>query len=388
MRVLAACSLGGAGHLTPLLPYLVGARDLGHETLVVGPPAISTLVGPTGFPFQTGDEPPEDEVAPIREQLPVLPAAEASVLGSCQLFGRLAARAMLPAMERVCSEWVPDLILREPCEYSSAVVSVRTRTPAAQVAISVAEGEAASIRAAAPALEEHRVGLVDHLWSCPYLTTFPASLDPSPFPNTIRVRPTSGPASDRLPGWWESPDLPLVYVTFGTVLGYMSIAAGVYRAALQAVQHLEARVLLTVGGRFDQDQLGLLPSNVHVESWVEQARVFTEADLVVCHGGSGTAYGALAAGLPLVTVPVFADQFENSRRISAYGAGRAVEMDNRSLAGPRRPIQVEDAPQITAAIEAVLGDQSYRRQARRLAHEMAGAPPAREVLSQLLAGSI
>jgi MGT family glycosyltransferase len=178
-----------------------------------------------------------------------------------------------------------------------------------------------------------------------------------------------------------------VYVTFGTVLGYMSIAGGVYRAALEAVRHLEARVLLTVGKRFDLNHLGSLPPNVHVEAWVDQARVLPEADLVVCHGGSGTAYGALAAGLPLVTVPVFADQFENSRRITAYGAGRTVETESASSTGLRRPIGGEDAPRITAAIESVLADESFRRQARLLALEMAAAPPAREVLARLLAGA-
>jgi UDP:flavonoid glycosyltransferase YjiC (YdhE family) len=40
----------------------------------------------------------------------------------------------------------------------------------------------------------------------------------------------------------------------------------------------------------------------------------TSADLVVCHGGSGTAFGALAAGVLIVVVPLFADQFENGRR--------------------------------------------------------------------------
>ena len=37
MRSLAACLLGGAGHLQPLLPFLRAAREQGHETLVVGP---------------------------------------------------------------------------------------------------------------------------------------------------------------------------------------------------------------------------------------------------------------------------------------------------------------------------------------------------------------
>ena len=59
-------------------------------------------------------------------------------------------------------------------------------TPVAQVAISLAEAEAGSIAAAAPALEEHRQGLVSELRAQPYLTRFPASFDPSPFADTVR----------------------------------------------------------------------------------------------------------------------------------------------------------------------------------------------------------
>ncbi len=163
MRVLAACSLGGAGHLNPLLPFLSVARDQGHDALVVGPPALRDLVESAGYPFRAGGEPPEAEVAPLRDRLTTAPRAEAVVLGNRDLFGRLATTAMLPGMERTCFEWEPDLVLREPCEYASAVVAPRLRIPTAQVAISLARAEAASIAAAAPALENHRRGLVDEL---------------------------------------------------------------------------------------------------------------------------------------------------------------------------------------------------------------------------------
>src|SRR4051794_13434027 len=123
MRVLAACSLGGAGHLRPLVPLLDAARDRGDEVLVIGPPALTGLVEATGHPFVAGDEPPEAVVAPIREQLPVAPAGEASVLGNRELFGRLATTAMRPAMERLFARWRPDLVVRDPCEYASAVVA-------------------------------------------------------------------------------------------------------------------------------------------------------------------------------------------------------------------------------------------------------------------------
>ena len=383
MRVLGACSLGGAGHFNPLVPLLRAARRRGDEVLVVGPPALGEMVERAGFPFWPGGEPSEQEVAPIRERLSVAPAAEASVLGNRELFGRMATLAMLAEMERAVAHWRPDLVLREPCEYASAIVAARAGIPVAQVAISLAEAEAGSIAAAGPELERHHVRLIDELRASPYLTRFPASLDPSPFERTLRFRESDGgPGS--LPDWWGGSDAPLIYASFGTVLGSMSIAAGVYRVVLAAVEDARARVLLTVGRRFDRAMLGSVPAHVHVEAWIDQIQVLAHADLVVCHGGSGTALGALAAGVPLVVVPFFADQFENARRIAASGAGLVVEQATESTGGSRRPIDARAAPHVADAIEAVLGDASYRRRARSIAAEMATSPDADEVLARLL----
>jgi MGT family glycosyltransferase len=148
----------------------------------------------------------------------------------------------------------------------------------------------------------------------------------------------------------------LVYVTFGTVLGYISIATGIYRTVLEAVKSLEARVLLTVGHQFDPSNLGPLPANVHLEAWVEQADVLGSADVVVCHGGSRTVFGALAAAVPLVVAPLFADQFENARRIAAVGAGALVEVERRSADAARHGPDVKIAGALHQGIEAVLAE--------------------------------
>ena len=87
-----------------------------------------------------------------------------------------------------------------------------------------------------------------------------------------------------------------------------------------------------------------------MERWVEQEHVLAEAGLVVCHGGSGTTLGSIAAGVPLVLVPSFADQFQNSRRIAAAAAGVVAEPDG-----------------IREAIQRVLRDTSYRHRAELLA---------------------
>jgi hypothetical protein len=260
--------------LHPLVPFLAAARACGHETLVIGPPAMAEHVGRTGFDFRAGGEPDETEIAPIREQLPVVPRAEAAILGNRELFGRLATTAMLPAMRRLSDEWRPDLVLRDPCEYASAVVAHERDIPTAQVAISLADVELGSIMVATPALEAHAAGLADALRASPYLTRFPESVDRSSFAVTYRYHePRKGPIA-ALPDWWPRHDGPLVYLTFGTVLGHMSIALDVFRAALDAVADLPVRVLLTIGHRLDPSTLGVVPCNVHVERWVDQSDVF------------------------------------------------------------------------------------------------------------------
>lgn len=383
MRVLAACSLGGAGHLQPLRPFLDAARRRGAETLVVGPPAIARLVGETGHPFTAGGEPPEDVVAAIRERLPVVPAREASVLGNRELFARRATAAMLPAMHPVIAEWKPDVVLRDPCEYASAVVAPGLGVATAQVAIGLAEVEWGSIDVAAPALDDYRPGLTAEVRASPYLTRFPASLDASPFDDTRRFREIARPAQP-LPDWWNGSRKPLVYVSFGTVLGHMAIAAETYRVALAAAARIDARVLLTVGHRFDPSLLGEPPRNVHVEPWIDQADVLAEADVVVCHGGSGTTFGALAAGVPLVIVPLFADQFTNGTLVARAGAGMVVDRGRDTGGRPRR-LGEDDAAALAETIDAVRSDGSFRRHAERIAAEMARAPTVDDLLDELVA---
>jgi MGT family glycosyltransferase len=171
-------------------------------------------------------------------------------------------------------------------------------------------------------------------------------------------------------------------MSFGTVLGHMTIASEVYRTALEAVTGLDARVLLTVGRRFDPSQLNDVPDHVHVEAWVDQAETLGEAALVVCHGGSGTTFGALASGVPVVVVPLFADQFTNGSRVLQARAGLLIDAD-RDTQG-RRHLGRGDAVHIRDAVEAVLADGSYRENARAVAAEMVAARTTKTTLEDLL----
>lgn len=373
--------MAGASHFWPMLPMISGAQQRGAEVLVVGPTSLREAVEATGFDFAGGDEPEDSDVVRIRNRLPTSPPEEAAVLANRELFGRLATSAMLPAMERVFAAWKPDLVLREPCEYASGVLAGRTDTSIAQIAVSLAQVEDGSIRVAEPVLEEHHRGLAEGLRTMRYLSRFPPSIDPSPFPHTIRYREERLGPPGALGNWWSDSTRPLIYVTFGTVLGYMEDAGAVYRAAVRAVGDLDVRVLLTVGRKFDPAELGSIPSNVHVEPFVEQHDVFEQAQLVVCHGGSGTVLGALGAGVPIVAVPLFADQFANSEQLVAVGAAvPARRLDERF------PIGDEAVRPIREAIVTALATASYAAAARQISTEIAGLPRADDVIDKLIAG--
>jgi UDP:flavonoid glycosyltransferase YjiC (YdhE family) len=130
---------------------------------------------------------------------------------------------------------------------------------------------------------------------------------------------------------------------------------------------------MTVGRGFDMSKLRDIPGNVHVEAWIDQASILGEADVVVCHSGSGTVYGALAAGVPLVVMPIWGDNMANATTVAGAGAGIEITTGQDSH-GDRILVSREDSPRIREAIETVLAAASYRQTARAIAAEMATAP--------------
>jgi UDP:flavonoid glycosyltransferase YjiC (YdhE family) len=173
-------------------------------------------------------------------------------------------------------------------------------------------------------------------------------------------------------------------LTFGSIAGGLGTARLAFQYAIEAVASLEARILVTTGLGFDRRLLGDVPANVTVESWVPQASVFPFASLVLCHGGSGTTYGALAAGLPIVFVPMFADQRTNAGLITAAGAGVVVDVGSKSEPG-FRAIESSDVPRIRAAVLEVLAKSSYPLAAQVIAEEISSTGSASDCLEELFA---
>jgi UDP:flavonoid glycosyltransferase YjiC (YdhE family) len=363
MRVLLA-STAGAGHLGPLVPFAHALRRAGHEILVAAPISAQPRVERAGLPSISFADALERDLAPVWERVRAATPDEANRLVLGELFGRVRARAALPGVELAIDAWRPDVVVRESCEFASAVAAEARDIPVARVGPFLLMLEDAAIRMAAPGVDELRrwAGLApdpagERLAASPYLTLTPASFElpdgPEP-PHTWRFHDKPPPLRAVRPA--GAP--PLVYLTFGSVAAGMGFFPGLYREVIDALADLPIRLLVTVGETADPAALGPLPAHVRAERWIPQAEVFAEAGAMIGHGGFGTTMGALLAGVPQVVVPLFADQPYNAARVAALGAGVAT-----------------DPTGVRAAVERVLAEPAFRAAAGRVALEAQGLPP-------------
>jgi UDP:flavonoid glycosyltransferase YjiC (YdhE family) len=380
VRVLFS-STRGAGHFNPLVPFARAFERAGHEVVVAGPPVLADSASGAGFEFRQFDPPPEDELGEIWAGVPYLPPEEANRVVVSEIFGRLNSTAALPGLRATMEDWRPDVVLRDPNEYGSALAAELHGIPHARVAISLVSVEELGIGIAAGAVDSigRDAGLPrdpagDRLRAEPYLSTFPPSLDDGDEPDTHRFRdPAWDEPAGELPRWWPGrEDQPLVYVTFGSVAGQFPQALPAYGLAMRAVADLPVRVLLTVGKDLDLDALPPAPENVRVERWVPQQDVLGHAAAAVVHGGSGSTLGAIAAGLPLVVVPLFADQPQNAARVEEVGAGIAVVPDRADPEASLQPLH--------DAVAAVLAEPSYGERAAALAADSRAQPVVDEAV--------
>ena len=383
MRILFT-STGGAGHFTPLVPWIEASLRRGHKILVVGPAKLAEITAGSGYPMRIGGSPTPEEVAPIWSQVATMKHDDAGPLVIGEIFCRLNSGALLPAMRATCDEWAPDLVLRDPTEFASAVAAEERGIRHVRIAHGLAAGEADMLQITAAPLQSFGPGVDRRIAESTYETLFPEMLDDSQFSDTRRYRlPVNSVATQAVPNRSPGNVDPLIYVTFGTVAPTMPGMMLLFRAVFDAVAGLPVRVLLTVGRELDIGQLGTPPKNVRIERWVDQVDVMTEAALVVCHGGAGTTLGALAAGVPMVIFPLFADQAANARCVVAAGAGVAVEA--RGVEAANRTIESHDTAALRDAILQVLNDPTYVQASAKTRSAFTALPLLDDAYDELVA---
>jgi MGT family glycosyltransferase len=173
-------------------------------------------------------------------------------------------------------------------------------------------------------------------------------------PNVLHV----GPRLDD-PSWaedWSPPrgDAPLVLAALSSDFQDQEDLQGRIAAALG---ELPVRGVLTTGKGLDPADVPAR-DNLQVVRSAPHAQVLREAAAVVTHCGHGTTIKALAAGVPLVCLPMGRDQLDVAARVVHRGAG--VRLDPAA-----------EPAEIRVALRTVLDEPEYRRAAERIAAAIA-----------------
>ncbi|VDP34614.1 unnamed protein product [Heligmosomoides polygyrus] len=106
----------------------------------------------------------------------------------------------------------------------------------------------------------------------------------------------------------------------------------------------------------DSDLKDRLPPNVHTFRWLPQADLLShpKTKAFMSHGGQNSLQEAINAGVPLITVALFADQHKNSKIAAKHGF--AVNLRKSEFS--------EEA--IVAAVKEILENEKYSKNAKRL----------------------
>ncbi len=119
------------------------------------------------------------------------------------------------------------------------------------------------------------------------------------------------------------PDRPFVLVSLSSVFQEQQ---GTLQSVCEALAPLPLEVLVTTGRGVSPDAL---PStdNLEARSFIQHDAVLPSVDLVITHGGLGTAMFSAGAGVPMLLLPNGRDQSDNAERVEALGFGRELSCD-------------------------------------------------------------
>lgn len=369
MRILFTFA-GGNGHFEPLIPIARAAETAGHIVAFAGQAVMIPTIETTGFTaFATAGA----TLSSTSERLPLLKLdLEREDRDLREGFARRLARQRADAILALSAEWQPDLIVCDEIDFGAMIAAERLGLPYASVLV-IAAGSFVRKEVVGEALSELRD---EHgLPPDPDLAMLSRYLVISPFPPSYRdpafplpatahnIRPHIFDAvhNNIAPPWtMHLNNTPTIYFTLGTVFNVES--GDLFERVLAGLRDMPINIIATVGREIDPAEFGPQPANIMIKQYMPQSAILPHCDLVVSHGGSGSVIGALAHGLPMVLIPMGADQPLNAMRCEALGVARALDA-------------VEATPEtVREAVSIVLADPGYHIAAERLREETAKLP--------------
>ncbi|MBB1254842.1 macrolide family glycosyltransferase [Streptomyces alkaliterrae] len=341
---IAMFSIAAPGHVNPSLDVIRELVDRGHRVSYAIPAEFADKVA------EAGAEPRIYESAITTKVDPSFWGTE--LIDALEIFLEDSVRA-LPQLAEAFAGDEPDLVLYDIAAYPARVLAHTWGVPAVQLSPSMVAWEGYEAEVGEPATRDMRQterGIAYYRRFRDWLTEHGL---PDPDPDRFAGRPARcvalisevmQPNADRvnrdvytftgpcLSGraeqeeWRRPTDARnVMLVSLGSAF---TKAPDFYRSCVAAFGGLPGwHVVLQIGRHVTEEELGPIPANFEVHSWVPQLAILREADLFVTHAGMGGSQEGLVCRVPMIAVPQAVDQYGNAEMLESLGVARRLETE-------------------------------------------------------------
>jgi UDP:flavonoid glycosyltransferase YjiC (YdhE family) len=370
-----------ASHLQPLVPVGRELLNRGHEVAIVCSRPFCGVVREFGFKaIPAGLDWLRAEAEKFFPQLRPLPSQERYGWILSNVYGDRAARRLIPELLDLCASLRPDVVLRDQMEFASWLVAEKLNIPHVSYGYGLGFLEADQ-KIVGPKLSQLRSEL--NLLPDDNLSTIFRHLRLEFAPRSYLGKATNGPCVTHFirarindcPSNTPSPDWighlgrrPVVVATLGNTYNR---TPGIFETIIAALAREPIDLILMIGRNRRREDFGRVPANVRIEQYVPLSLLLPHADVTICHAGYNTIFTSVAAGTPLVLIPIDSDQPAGALRCTQLGLG--LRLDSRQL-------RLDD---LRDAVRQVLVDARYRRAVADFRRELEALPGAAHAASLL-----
>ncbi|MBB4981264.1 MGT family glycosyltransferase [Streptomyces sp. SFB5A] len=372
---IAMFSIAAHGHVNPSLEVIRELVARGHRVSYAVPASFAEKVAETGAtPVVYASTLPTDE-DPDAWGTELIDNLEPFLADAMQV---------LPQLAEAFDEDRPDLVLHDITAYPAPVLAHTWGVPAVSLWPNLVPWEGYEEEVAEPMFAELKASARGKAYYARFeewlrghgVDTHPDRFVARPRRALVLIPRALQPHADRVDesvytfvgacqgtraeqGEWRRPDgaEKVALVSLGSSF---TKQPGFYRDCAEALAGLPGwHVVLQIGRFVDPTELGELPLNVEVHSWVPQLAILRQADVFITHAGAGGSQEGLATGTPMVAVPQAVDQFGNADMLQSLGVARHVPMEEVT---PER---------LREAVLALVDDPEVACRAREIRESMA-----------------
>ncbi|ABX04529.1 MAG TPA: glycosyltransferase [Herpetosiphon sp.] len=390
MRVLFTTN-PGVGHLNPMLPLAHALQQAGHSLAFASAAAFGPTIEAHGFRcFAAGLDWLQSQLEHYFPETSTMSLEELSAWFISDLFADLAAQYMVPDLLAICHEWQPDLIVRNDFEFGGYIAAECLGIPHATLSISfflpIATLEPLIGDQLAFLRSSHGLApypALDRLYHYAYLASGPLRCQEQIIPTMHAIQPQTmiKQSANQLPTWvTQLGDRPTVYASMGTVFNR---TADIFPTILAALRDEPINLILTIGRNQDPAQFGPQPAHIHIEQFIPQDLLFPYCDLFITHTSFHTMMSAFKCGLPLLMLPISADEPVCALRGLELGIGRIIKRPKQFDQFFDDSIPELSPTAVRTAVHELLHNPSYRQNAQQLQAEIRALPELESAVALL-----